>query len=192
MKHEMPQLPYAQDALAPKMSKETFEYHYGKHLQAYINNLNDLIKETKFEDLSLEEIVKTSDGPIFNNAAQTWNHTFFFLSFSPNPKKKPEGKLAEAIERDFGSFEAMKEQFTKAASGLFGSGWAWLSADKEGKLSISQESNAGTPLKKGLTPIMTCDVWEHAYYIDYRNKRADFIAGFWDILDWGIVEKRYK
>ena len=192
MKHEMPQLPYAQDALAPKMSKETFEYHYGKHLQAYINNLNDLIKGTKFEDLSLEEIVKTSDGPIFNNAAQTWNHTFFFLSFSPNPKKKPEGKLAEAIERDFGSFEAMKEQFTKAASGLFGSGWAWLSADKEGKLSISQESNAGTPLKKGLTPIMTCDVWEHAYYIDYRNKRADFIAGFWDILDWGIVEKRYK
>lgn len=188
----MPQLPYALNALEPQMSQETLEYHYGKHLQTYVNNLNELITGTPYEDQTIEEIVKTAEGPLFNNAAQTWNHTFFFLSFSPDPKKKPEGKLAEAIQQDFGSFEAMKEQFSKAAAGLFGSGWTWLSSDKEGKLFITQESNAGNPMRKGLTPILTCDVWEHAYYIDYRNKRPDFIAGFWEILDWERIEKRYK
>ena len=192
MKHEMPVLPYAPDALEPKMSKETIDYHYGKHLQTYVNNLNNLIPGTEYENMPLDEIVKKAEGPIFNNAGQIWNHTQFFLSFSPDAKKKPTGKLAEAIDRDFGSFDKMKEEFTKAASGLFGSGWAWLSANKDGKLSISQESNAGNPLKKGLTPLMTCDVWEHAYYIDYRNRRPDFITAFWDLLDWEKVEKRYK
>lgn len=192
MKHELPKLPYALDALAPKMSKETLEYHYGKHHQTYVNNLNALIEGTKFADLSLQDIIRTSDGPIFNNAAQDLNHTIFFLSLSPNPKKAPTGKLAEAINRDFGSFEAMKEQFTKSATGLFGSGWTWLAADEDGKLSISQESNAGNPLRRGLKPLMTCDVWEHAYYIDYRNKRPDFVTNFWDLLDWEFVEARYK
>lgn len=192
MKHELPKLPYGMDALAPKMSKETLEYHYGKHLQTYIDNLNKQIEGTEFENSSLEEIVKHAEGPLFNNAGQTWNHTLFFLTLSPDPKTKPEGKLAEAIDREFGSFDNMKEEFTKQATGLFGSGWTWLSADQNGKISISQESNAGNPLKKGLTPLMTCDVWEHAYYIDYRNKRAEFIKNFWELLDWSVVEKHYK
>jgi len=192
MTHKMPELPYAQNALEPHMSKETIEYHYGKHLQTYVDNLNKFIQGTKFADASLEEIVKTADGPIFNNGAQTWNHTFFFLSLSPNSKKKPEGKLAEAIDRDFGSFDKFKEEFSTAAAGVFGSGWAWLSCDQNGKLSITKESNAGNPMQHGLTPLMTCDVWEHAYYIDYRNRRPDFVKNFWEILDWNIVEKRLK
>jgi Fe-Mn family superoxide dismutase len=188
----MPVLPYAQDALAPRMSRETLEYHYGKHLQTYVNNLNGLIPGTEFEHLTLEQIVRTAKGPVFNNAAQTWNHTFFFDSLSPSPKNKPAGRLAEAIDRDFGSFEAMREAFTKAATGLFGSGWAWLSADKDGKLTIAPESNAGNPMTAGLTPLATCDVWEHAYYIDYRNRRADYVAAFWELLDWEKAEKRYR
>ena len=192
MKHEMPKLPYAQNALEPHMSQETLEYHYGKHLQTYVDNLNKFIPGTKFENASLEEIVKSADGPVFNNGAQVWNHTFFFLALSPKAKKQPEGKLAQAIERDFGSFEKFKEEFATAAAGIFGSGWAWLAADKEGKLSITKESNAGNPLQHGLTPLMTCDVWEHAYYIDYRNRRPDFIKNFWEVLDWAEVEKRYK
>lgn len=191
MKHEMPVLPYAQDALAPRMSRETLEYHYGKHLQTYINNLNNLVPGTEFEHLPLEEIVRRAKGPVFNNAAQAWNHAFFFDSLSPTPQTRPTGRLARAIDRDFGSFEAMKEAFTKAAIGLFGSGWVWLSTDKGGKLSITQESNAGNPMTSGLTPLMTCDVWEHAYYIDYRNRRADFISAFGEMLDWEKVEKRY-
>jgi Fe-Mn family superoxide dismutase len=192
MKHEMPVLPYAQDALAPRMSRETLEYHYGKHLQTYVNNLNNLIPGTEFEHLSLEQIVRTAKGPVFNNAAQTWNHTFFFDSLSPSPKKWPTGRLAEAIDRDFGSFEAVREAFTRAATGLFGSGWAWLSADRNGKLTITAESNAGNPMTAGLIPLATCDVWEHAYYIDYRNRRADFVTAFWELLDWGKVEKSYR
>ncbi|MDR0954397.1 MAG: superoxide dismutase [Rikenellaceae bacterium] len=192
MKHEMPQLPYAQQALEPYMSRETLEYHYGKHLQAYVDNLNKFIADTPFADASLDEIVKKAEGAIFNNGAQAWNHTFFFLTLSPAAQKQPSGKLAEAIDRDFGSFEQFKEQFSAAAAGLFGSGWAWLVADESGKLSIVQESNAGNPLRRGLTPLVTCDVWEHAYYIDYRNRRPEFIKNFWEITDWNIIEERYK
>lgn len=188
----MPKLPYAMEALTPEMSSETLQYHYGKHLQTYVNNLNNLIKGTPFENEPLEEIVKKSEGGIFNNAGQVWNHTMFFMELSPEPKKAPTGKLAEAITRDFVSLEQFKEAFTKAALTLFGSGWVWLSKDKDGKLFITQESNAGNPLKKGFTPIMNLDVWEHAYYIDYRNDRATFIKNFWEKLDWAYVEKKYN
>jgi Fe-Mn family superoxide dismutase len=192
MKHEMPKLPYAPDSLAPYMSRETLEYHYGKHLQTYVDNLNKLIDGTKFADAPLETIVKNADGPIFNNGAQVWNHTFFFAQFSPRGRKKAEGRLAAALDRDFGSFDTFREEFTAAALGLFGSGWVWLCADRNGKLSITKESNAGNPLAHGFTPLMTCDVWEHAYYIDCRNRRADYLKNFWEILDWTVVEKRMK
>ena len=192
MTHTRPPLPYAMDVLAPKMSKETLEYHYGKHLQTYIDNLNNLIKGTPYENMTLEEISVKADGPIYNNGAQAWNHAFFFNSFSPTPKSVPEGALAEAIKRDFSSFDAFKEQFGKAAIGLFGSGWTWLAADKDGKLVIVSESNAGNPLKKGLIPLLGIDVWEHSYYIDYRNRRADYVKNFWDIVDWKVIEKRFK
>ncbi|MCD8185916.1 MAG: superoxide dismutase, partial [Rikenellaceae bacterium] len=173
MKHEMPQLPYEQHALEPYMSAETLEYHYGKHLQAHINNLNNLIQGTKYEEVSLETIIKEADGPVFNNGAQVWNHTLFFLSLSPSARKTPQGELAAAIDRDFGSFDQFKEEFTTAAAAIFGSGWAWLACDHEGKLTITKESNAGNPMQHGRKPLMTCDVWEHAYYIDYRNRRPD-------------------
>ena len=189
MVHKMPELPYSTEALAPKMSKETFEYHYGKHLQTYVDNLNRLIPGTPYESMSLQEIVKKADGPIFNNAAQAWNHTFFFLILTPDQKPMPQ-KLADRIARDFGSVEAFKEEFSKAATGLFGSGWTWLAADKDGKLQIISESNAGNPMTKGLKPVMTIDVWEHAYYIDYRNRRADFIKSYWELIDWDKVADR--
>lgn len=188
---EKPQLKYAHDALAPAVSAETIEFHYGKHLQAYINNLNQLVVGTKFEQMSLDEIVLQADGGILNNGAQTWNHIFYFDSFAPKPKTKPTGKLLEAINRDFGSLDSFKEQFAKAAATLFGSGWAWLSVDKNGKLLITAESNAGNPLRAGLKPLLTIDVWEHAYYIDYRNRRPDAIAAFWKVLDWSVVEARF-
>ena len=190
MVHKMPELPYSTEALAPKMSKETFEYHYGKHLQTYVDNLNRLIPGTPYESMSLQKIVKKADGPIFNNAAQTWNHTFFFLMLTPDQKPMPQ-KLADRIARDFGSVEAFKEEFSKAATGLFGSGWTWLAADKDGKLQIISESNAGNPMTKGLKPVMTIDVWEHAYYIDYRNRRAEQLHNLWKIVDWSVVESRY-
>lgn len=189
MVHKMPELPYSTEALAPKMSKETFEYHYGKHLQTYVDNLNRLIPGTPYESMSLQEIVKKADGPIFNNAAQAWNHTFFFLMLTPDQKPMPK-RLADRIARDFGSVEAFKEEFSKAATGLFGSGWTWLAADKDGKLQIISESNAGNPMTKGLKPVMTIDVWEHAYYIDYRNRRADFIKSYWELIDWDKVADR--
>ncbi len=192
MTHELPKLPYALNALEPQISEETMLYHYGKHHQAYVNNLNSLILGTPYENMPLEEIVMTSDGPIFNNAAQDWNHTFFFFSLSPNPKTMPMGPLAEAINRDFGSFEKFKESFLKAAAGQFGSGWAWLVKDKEGRLSIVTTSNAGNPMTQGLIPLLCVDVWEHAYYIDYRNRRPDFIAAVWEKIDWGQVEKRFE
>lgn len=192
MTHSLPALPYPADALQPHMSKETLEYHHGKHLQTYITNLNNLIPGTKFENMSLEEIILSADGPIFNNAAQTWNHTMFFDQLSPKARMKPEGKLADRIAQDFGTFEAFREQFSKAAAAVFGSGWTWLVADKAGKLSIVSTSNGNNPMRDGLTPLMTLDVWEHAYYIDYRNRRADFIAAFWNILDWKAVEKLYN
>ena len=192
MTHELPKLPYALDALAPQISEETMLYHYGKHHKAYVDNLNRLIVGTPWQDASLEEIVLGADGAIFNNAAQTWNHTFFFLSLSPDPKSVPTGALAEAINRDFGSFDAMKETMTKTAAGQFGSGWAWLVKDKNGKLSIVAESNAGNPMTRGLKPLLNIDVWEHAYYIDYRNRRPDFLQALWDRVDWKVVEKRFE
>ena len=192
MIHALPPLPYAVDALAPKMSQETLEFHYGKHHQAYINNLNSLIPGTPFENSSLEEIIVRADGPIFNNAAQVWNHTFFFYTLSPSPKSMPSGPLAKAIDRDFGSFDQFKEKFAQAATSLFGSGWVWLVADNVGKLSIISEPNAGNPLRKGFRPLLAIDVWEHAYYIDYRNRRPDFIRNFWDLIDWNVIEKRYE
>lgn len=187
----LPELPYAADALAPYLSEETIRYHHGKHHQAYINNLNNLIKGTEFENMTLEEIVKKSEGAIFNNAAQTWNHTIYFLSFSPNARTKPEGRLAAAIDRDFGSYNKFREEFAKSAMSVFGSGWTWLAADKDGKLHIVNKANGGNPLTDGMNPLMGIDVWEHAYYIDYRNMRADSITAFWNILDWKEVEKRY-
>ncbi|MBN2666508.1 MAG: superoxide dismutase [Bacteroidales bacterium] len=192
MAFELPLLPYAADALVPFISAETIEYHYGKHHQAYVNNLNGLVPGTEFENADLETIIRTANGPIFNNGAQVWNHTFYFESFSKTGGKKPAGPLADAINESFGSFESFTEQFSKSAAGLFGSGWAWLVSEEEGKLRIVQESNAGNPLRNGLKPLLTCDVWEHAYYIDYRNRRPDYIKSFWEILDWGVVMARYR
>lgn len=191
MTHLLPALPYANDALEPAMSRETLEYHHVKHHQAYVDNLNKLIPGTPYENMTLEDIVKKSDGPIFNNAAQTLNHNIFFATFSPNAKLAPTGALAEAINRDFGSFDAFKEAFNKSAMAVFGSGWTWLAANDKGILSIVNEPNGGNPLTKELTPLMCCDVWEHSYYIDYRNRRADYVNSFWTILDWSVVEGRY-
>ncbi|MCC8088135.1 MAG: superoxide dismutase [Rikenellaceae bacterium] len=191
MKHEMPPLKYSEDALAPKMSAETLEYHHGKHEQTYFNTMNTLIEGTEYEGMSLEDIVKKSDGKLFNNASQAWNHVFFFDQFSANPKTEPSGSLAEAINRSFGSFDDFRKQFTDAGTTLFGSGWVWFYMEGDGSLKISQESNAGNPLKHGYQPVMTCDVWEHAYYIDYRNKRPDYLEAFWKILDWSVIKSRY-
>jgi len=192
MRHEIPQLQYALDALAPFIGKETMEYHWGKHLQAYVNNLNNLIAGTKFESASLERIVRESNGALFNNAGQVWNHSFYFDGFSSNPKKAPEGKLLKAINKQFDTLDAFKEQFNKAAIGLFGSGWAWLVKKEDGSLVITQEANAGSPLHSGSgIALLTVDVWEHAYYIDYRNRRADYLTAWWNIVDWNVVEKRY-
>jgi len=190
MIHELPKLPYSDDALEPFISKKTIEFHYGKHHQAYVNNLNNLIKGTPFENASLEEIIKKAEGPIFNNGAQVWNHTFYFFQFSKNGNKTPSGELANKINDQFGTFENFKNEFSKSAVNLFGSGWAWLSIDANGKLIISQESNAGNPLRSGLKPLLTCDVWEHAYYIDYQNRRADYVEAFWNLIDWNIISER--
>ncbi len=191
MAFELPNLPYELDALAPVISKQTMEFHYGKHHQAYVNNLNNLIQGTKFENATLEEIIKDADGGIFNNGAQVWNHTFYFSSFAPKNDDGPVGALADAIKDSFGSLSEFKEQFSKAAATLFGSGWAWLVKKADGSLEIVQESNAGNPIKNGLTPILTCDVWEHAYYLGYQNKRPDYIKDFWSILNWEAISKRY-
>ena len=192
MNHEMPKLPYANNALEPVISQQTIEFHYGKHLQAYVNNLNGLVPGTEFEGKNLGEIVATApDGPIFNNAGQVLNHTLYFLQFTPNPSsKEPTGKLAEAINRDFGSFDEMKKQLNAASVGLFGSGWAWLSIDKEGKLHITKEANGSNPLRNGLRPLLGIDVWEHAYYLDYQNRRADHVNAIWGIINWDAIEKR--
>jgi Fe-Mn family superoxide dismutase len=191
MAFELPKLPYALDALAPVIDKTTMEFHYGKHHQAYVNNLNNLIPGTKFENASLETIIREAEGGIFNNGAQVWNHTFYFLSFKPKGGGEPGGKLAEAITSSYGSFSDFKEQFSKAASTLFGSGWAWLVKKSDKSLEIKQESNAGNPLRQGLVPILTCDVWEHAYYLGYQNRRPDYVKSFWDILDWKTIEARF-
>lgn len=191
MKFELIQLPYAADALEPVISKETIEYHHGKHLQAYVNNLNNLIPGTKFENAPLEQIVAESDGGIFNNAGQILNHNLYFTQFSPNGGGEPTGKLAEAIKATWGSFEDFKKEFNAAGAGLFGSGWVWLAKDKDGKLSITKEANGSNPVAKGLTPILGFDVWEHAYYLDYQNRRPDHLTALWKIVDWDAVGNRY-
>lgn len=191
MNFQLPVLPFKNDALEPVIGLATIEFHYGKHHQAYVTNLNNLIKGTDYESMSLEDIVKKSDGAVFNNAAQVWNHTFYFYSFKPGGGGAPKGALANAIDKKWGSFENFVNEFNSAALTLFGSGWAWLAKDEQGELVILKESNAGTPLVKGLTPILTFDVWEHAYYLDYQNRRADYLSSLWGIIDWDVVSARY-
>ncbi|KTD42768.1 superoxide dismutase [Fe] [Legionella parisiensis] len=187
MTFTLPELPYAKNALEPHISSETLEYHYGKHHQTYVNNLNKLIPGTEFESMELEEIIKKSKGGMFNNAAQVWNHTFYWHCLSPNGGGEPKGKLADAINKHFGSFSEFKEQFTQTAIATFGSGWAWLVQDNAGALKIISTSNAGTPMTEGLNALLTCDVWEHAYYIDYRNARPDYISAFWKLVNWDFA-----
>ncbi len=192
MAHTLPPLPYAQDALAPHISAETFEYHYGKHHQAYVTNLNNLIPGTEFESLSLEEIVKKSSGGIYNNAAQVWNHTFFWNCMKPNGGGAPTGKLADAINAKFGSYDAFKEAFTKSAVGNFGSGWTFLVKKADGSVDIVNMGPAGTPLTTGDTALLTIDVWEHAYYIDYRNARPKFVETFLNsLVNWDFAAKNF-
>jgi Fe-Mn family superoxide dismutase len=192
MEHKLPELPFAKDALAPNISKETIEYHYGKHHAAYVANLNKLIKGTEFENVTLEEIIKKASGGIFNNAAQNWNHSFYWNCLSPKGGGEPSGKLSEAINKSFGSFAQFKEKLTNAAVTLFGSGWAWLVKNNDGSISIETTSNAGTPVKDGKKTILTCDVWEHAYYIDYRNAKASYIEAFWKIVNWKFAENNFS
>ena len=191
MIYELPKLPYKLDALKPHISEETLDFHYGKHHQAYVNNLNNLVPGTEFENADLETLIKKADGGIFNNAAQVWNHTFYFEGFSADGRREPTGELADAIKAGFGSFDNFIEEFNKKAATLFGAGWAWLVKNDDGSVSIVQESNAGNPIKDDKHPLLTCDVWEHAYYIDYRNKRPDYIKSFWEVVDWDIINSRY-
>ncbi len=190
MAFELPKLPYEMNALEPFISKQTLEFHYGKHHRAYVDNLNRLIPGTPFENSSLEEIVKKAEGGIFNNGAQVWNHTFYWNCLSPKVDQRPSAALLKQLETSFGSLDEFKQKFTQAAATLFGSGWAWLVMHPDGSLTIVQESNAGNPLRHGLTPLLTCDVWEHAYYLDKQNRRPDYIADFWKIVDWGAVASR--
>lgn len=192
MKYTQPKLPYLPDALAPVISQNTIEYHWGKHEKNYIDTLNSLIEGTPFEDMTLEEIICRSDGKLFNNASQAWNHIFYFFQFAPEGQKEPTGTLREAINRDFGSFEEFKKRFEEAGATLFGSGWAWLSCDSSGKLFITQGGNASNPMTQNLKPLLTFDVWEHAYYLDYQNRRADYLHQLWEILDWSVIELRYS
>lgn len=189
MTHRLPELPYAMNALEPHISRETLEYHYGKHHNAYVDKLNGLIPGTEFENASLEEIITKASGGIFNNAAQIWNHTFYWNCLSPQGGGEPGGALKESINRDFGSFASFKEKFSQTAATLFGSGWAWLVKNPDGSLDIVGTSNAGNPLTEGKTPLLTCDVWEHAYYIDYRNARPKYIEAFWNLANWDFVAK---
>lgn len=191
MKFSLPELPYAHNALEPIITEKTISFHYGKHHLTYVNNLNGLVEGTEFADADLDAIVKKSDGPMFNNAAQIWNHNFYFLSLTPIKGSQPSESLTKAINAAFGSLEEFKKQFNQAAISVFGAGWAWLVKDAEGKLSISKESNAGNPITRGLVPLLTFDVWEHAYYIDYQNRRADYVAALWEIVDWNVVSARY-
>jgi len=189
--YSQPRLPYAPDALAPAISQETIEFHYGKHEKAYIDNLNRLIKDTRYADMAIEDIIRESDGALFNNASQAWNHIFYFFSFSPEGGGEPEGVLKKAIEREFGSFEQFKKNFVDAGVKLFGSGWVWLSKDRDGKLFITQGTNASNPMTDGLMPILAFDVWEHAYYLDFQNRRANALEALWGIVDWSVVADRY-
>ncbi len=187
MTFQLPELPYAKNALEPHITAETLEYHYGKHHKAYVDKLNELIVGTAFSDKTLEEIIKTSNGPIFNNAAQIWNHTFYWHCLAPLAGGEPTEKLGEMIKKTFGSFAQFKEQFSKVAIGTFGSGWAWLVKDNNHELKIISTSNAANPMTEHLTPLLTCDVWEHAYYIDYRNARAKYVEAFWNLVNWKFV-----
>ena len=186
---ELPALPYSNDALAPHISSETLDYHYGKHHQGYVTKLNAAIDGTPLAEKSLEEIVKTSEGGVFNNAAQIWNHTFYWNSLSPNGGGEPTGAIADEINKNFGSFAEFKEKFSAAAGTLFGSGWTWLVKNSDGSLSIEQTINAGCPLTEGQTPLLTCDVWEHAYYVDYRNARPKYVEAFWNLVNWDFANK---
>lgn len=191
MKFTKPRLPYAIADLEPVISAMTIDFHYGKHEQAYIDNLNRLIEGTKYDDMSLEKIITESDGALFNNASQAWNHIFYFFQFAHDGLKEPAGNLAKQIEEQFGSFDEFKKKFVEAGASIFGSGWVWLSADESGKLYITQAKNAENPMTQGLRPILVFDVWEHAYYLDYQNRRADYLNRLWDIVDWDIVNIRY-
>lgn len=191
MTHALPTLPYEKNALEPHISAETLEFHYGKHHQTYVTNLNNLIASTEFEQLTLEEIVKKSSGGIFNNAAQVWNHTFYWHSLSPTGGGEPTGALAEAIVKTFGSFEKFKEDFSKTAITTFGSGWAWLVKNADGSLALVSTSNAATPLTTGQTPLLTIDVWEHAYYVDYRNLRPKYVEAFWNLVNWEFAASNF-
>jgi superoxide dismutase, Fe-Mn family len=192
MKHELPALPYPKNGLEPSISAETLEYHHGKHHAAYVTNINNLIKGTEFENLALEEIIKKSSGGIFNNAAQVWNHSFYWNCLKPGGGGQPKGELSKAINSTFGSFDNFKNDFTQKAVTLFGSGWAWLVKNKDGSIAIVQTSNAGNPMTEGKKAILTCDVWEHAHYIDYRNARPKYVEAFWSIVNWGFAEKSFQ
>lgn len=189
MTFSLPSLPYSKIALSPYISQETLEFHHGKHHQTYVTNLNNLVENTPMQSKNLEEIIQTSDGAIFNNAAQVWNHTFYWHSLAPDSGGEPHGKIAELIKENYGSFAAFKEQFSKAAAGQFGSGWAWLVREKSGRLLIETTANAGCPLIEQHIPILTCDVWEHAYYIDYRNARAKYIEAWWNLVNWDFANQ---
>ena len=189
---KLPELPYAMDALAPNISKETLEYHYGKHHQAYVNNLNNLTKDTPMADMTLEAVIMQASGGIFNNAAQIWNHTFYWNCMTPKSTLAPAGELAEAINKKFGSFDEFKKQFTQSAATLFGSGWTWLVKNADGSLEIMNTGNAGIPMKEDKTALLTCDVWEHAYYIDYRNVRMTYIENFWKLVNWEFVGENFS
>lgn len=191
MEHKLPELPYAMNALEPHISAETLEYHYGKHHRTYVDKLNNLIKGTEFEDMTLEDIIKKSSGGMFNNAAQVWNHTFYWNCLSPNGGGGPAGALGEAINAAFGSFEDFKNEFSQTAVNTFGSGWAWLVRDAGGALKIVSTSNAGTPMTEGQTALLTCDVWEHAYYIDYRNARPKYVEHFWNLVNWDFAGRNF-
>jgi len=191
MEHTLPALPYANDALAPHISKETLEFHYGKHHQTYVTNLNNLVKGTEFEAMGLEDIVRKSSGGMFNNAAQIWNHTFYWNSLSPQGGGQPTGALADAINAKWGSFDAFKDAFTKSAIGNFGSSWTWLVKKADGSLDIVNTSNAATPITGTDKPLLTCDLWEHAYYIDYRNRRPDYLSAWWSLVNWAFAAKNF-
>ncbi|TAN48775.1 MAG: superoxide dismutase [Fe] [Methylococcaceae bacterium] len=191
MAFQLPELPYAKNALEPHISAETLEFHYGKHHQTYVTNLNNLIAGTEYENLSLEDIVRKASGGLFNNAAQVWNHTFYWNCMAPNGGGAPTGALAAAIDGKFGSFAAFKEEFSKCAIGTFGSGWAWLVKNADGSLDLASTSNAACPCTSGQTPLLTCDVWEHAYYVDYRNARAKYVEAFWNLVNWDFVAKNF-
>ena len=191
MQHELPPLPYEKTALEPHISSETLDYHYGKHHQTYVTNLNKLIAGTEFEDMALESIITSASGGIFNNAAQVWNHTFYWNCLSPSGGGEPSGPLAEAISSAFGSFADFKEKFSTSAATNFGSGWTWLVNNEDGGLAIVNTSNAGTPMTEDLTALLTCDVWEHAYYIDYRNARPKYVDAFWNLVNWNFVSENF-